>query len=92
MAPDTNSRAAFDDDLDDDTGCGSHMLAGIFAVSKSPLDEGEQAARGLYQRSSAVAILNIGGMRFEQEGASVGVDESRRESVESVTSRIAPNA
>jgi hypothetical protein len=45
----TDLIAAFGDGFDDDAGCGGDTLAGISAVGKSPLDEGEKATRGLLQ-------------------------------------------
>ena len=74
-----NSKAdlirALGDDFDDDAGRGGDAFAGISAISKDPLDERKQAAGGLQERPTPVAILNAGRVRLDQEATPVRVNQ-----------------
>lgn len=55
------------DDFDDDAGGCRHPLMIVFAIDPYVLDERKQRARNLEERSCAIAILNVGRMRFDKE-------------------------
>ena len=48
---------------------------GVSAVGEDLRDEGKEVARGLQHRPAAVAILDVGRVRFQHQGTPVGVDE-----------------
>jgi hypothetical protein len=65
----------FPDDFDGDAGGCPDTIMIIGAVGEELLDEGKDGPRRLQHRSAGVAILHIGGMRFEQQAAAVGIDK-----------------
>jgi hypothetical protein len=67
---------ALPDDLDGDHGGLGDSIACVAAVGEDLLDERERSTRRTQQRTATVAILNTGRVRFEDEAAPVGVDES----------------
>ena len=60
----------FADDLDADVGGRRDAFSVVATVGPDQADEREESARDLEQRSTAVAVLNIGGVGFDKQGAS----------------------
>src|SRR6266851_3479696 len=67
---------ALPDDLDGNHGGLGDSIACVAAVGEDLLDERERSTRRTQQRTTTVAILNTGRVRFEYKAAPVGVDES----------------
>jgi hypothetical protein len=63
------------DDFDRDTCCGGNLVAGVAGIGEDEFDEGKRFARGLEDRTCAIAVLNAGIMRSENEPAPVGIDQ-----------------
>ncbi len=63
------------DDLDDDGGGRGDAGKIVSGIGENRLDEQEQPAGRGQERAPAVAILDVGAMRLEDEPAPVGVDE-----------------
>jgi hypothetical protein len=66
----------FADDLDADIGGGSDRFRIVAAVGPDQANEREERARDLLQRGTAVAILDIGSMGFDKQGAPIIIDQS----------------
>ena len=63
------------DDFDADAGGVDDALVILAAISPDQADEGEEAARDLQKRAATITILDIGGMRLDQQGPAVAVDQ-----------------
>lgn len=61
-----NLTGALGNDLDEDTGSSGEAIAGIAAIGKDTLNEGEETARGLQQRPAAIAVLHACRMRLSR--------------------------
>lgn len=62
------------DDLDGDA-CGLCDAVGIIGgIGEDPFDEGKAAAGCLQQRDGAIAVLDLGRMTLQDQGATIGVD------------------
>ena len=66
----------FADDLDANIGGACDAFGVVAAVGPDQANEREEFARDVQQRGTAVAVLDIGGMRFDKQGASIAVDQS----------------
>jgi uncharacterized membrane protein YedE/YeeE len=66
----------FTDDLDADIGGRRDAFRVVAAVGPDQADEREEGARDLRRRSTAVAVLDIAGMGFDKQGASIAIDQS----------------
>src|SRR3954463_14958793 len=62
-------------DLDGDGGGAGNPLPGVAAVGEDLRDEGKGVARGRQHGPAAVAVLDVGRVRFQHQGTTVGVDE-----------------
>src|SRR5215204_3294741 len=62
-------------DLDGDGGGAGNPLPGVAAVGKDLRDEGKGVARGRQHGPAAVAVLDVGRVRLQHQGTTVGVDE-----------------
>mgnify|MGYP006867811099 CR=1 FL=1 len=61
-------------DLAVDEGGGTRFSAGEACIGKGLRHEGKRAPRQAQDRNSTVAILDAGGLRIEDEGATVRID------------------
>ena len=66
----------FADDLDANIGGACDAFGVVAAVGPDQANEREELARDLQQRGTAVAVLDIGGMGFDKQGAPIAVDQS----------------
>jgi len=63
------------DDLDGDVGCHGNPFAPIPGIGKDLCDERKWSPRGMQDRAGAVTILDTGGMREQNQGTAVGIDQ-----------------
>lgn len=63
------------DDLDGDDGGGCRLTARVAGIGERRGGEGKGAPRQAQPRHGPVAILHVGGLRIEDEGSPVGIDQ-----------------
>src|SRR3954454_8907091 len=74
-------------DLDGDGGGAATPLPAVAAVGEDLRDKGKGVARGRQHGPAAVAVLDVGRVRLQHQGTTVGVDGMRLSRLASTTVR-----
>src|SRR5208337_213402 len=63
-------------DLNSNARCLRDFLSGVGTIGEQLFDEWKQGARNLQQVAASITVLDVGGMRFEDKAAPIGIDQN----------------